>query len=107
MALYYFHLTDGATSLDDQGSDLPDLAAVRRAALATATEVLGGIKAGPAFWSGEPWKLWVTDGPNGAGATLLAMQFTATEADLRTQVKNPVAASDVHELMAAAAHKRS
>jgi hypothetical protein len=79
MALYYFHLTDGATSLDDQGSDLPDLAAVRRAALATATEVLGGIKAGPAFWAGEPWKLWVTDGPNGAGATLLTMQFTATE----------------------------
>jgi len=34
------------------------------------------------------------------------MQFTATETDLRTQQKKPVAASDVHELMAAPADKR-
>ena len=55
MALYYFHLTDGTTILDSEGSDLPDLAAVRRAAIAMTTDVLGGMKAGPAFWSGEPW----------------------------------------------------
>jgi hypothetical protein len=52
--------------LDSEGCDLPDLSAVRHAAIATTTEVLGGIKAGPTFWSGEPWKLWVTDEPNGA-----------------------------------------
>jgi hypothetical protein len=108
MALYYFHLTDGATSLDDQGSDLPDLAAVRRAALATATEVLGGIKAGPAFWAGEPWKLWVTDGPNGAGATLLTLQFAAIAGDVRAHDKKAaqLLAPDLHEIAAAAADKR-
>ena len=65
------------------GSDLPDLAAVRRAAIAMTTDVLGGIKAGPAFWSGEPWKLWVTDRPNGAGETLLTLQFAAIAGDVR------------------------
>jgi hypothetical protein len=96
MPLYYFHVTDGATILDDQGYDLPDLTAVRRAALATSVEVLGGIKAGPMFWSGEPWKLWVTDGPNGGGATLLTLQFAAAEGDVRAHEKNPVTASDLH-----------
>jgi hypothetical protein len=57
MALYYFHLKDGATILDSEGCELPDLTAVRRAAIATTTDVLGGMKGGPAFWSGEPWKL--------------------------------------------------
>jgi uncharacterized protein DUF6894 len=69
MARYYFHLRDGETILDGEGVDLPDLVAVRRAALATSTEILGSIKAGPAFWSGEPWTLRVTDGPNGGGQT--------------------------------------
>jgi hypothetical protein len=46
MALYYFHLKDGTTLLDSEGCDLPDLAAVRRAAISTTTEVLGGIKPG-------------------------------------------------------------
>src|SRR3954464_12444336 len=110
MALYYFHLKDGVTILDSEGCDLPDLAAVRCAAIATTTEVLGGIKAGPAFWSGEPWKLWVTDEPNGAGATLLTLQFAAIEADVRAHEEKPaqvvVAASDLQGIMAAAAAKR-
>jgi hypothetical protein len=109
MALYYFHLKDGATVLDSEGCDLPDLAAVRRAAIATTTEVLGGIKAGPAFWSGEPWKLWVTDRPNGAGATLLTLQFAAIEADVRADDDKAVLllAPDLHEIVAAAADKRT
>jgi hypothetical protein len=108
MALYYFHLKDGATILDGEGCDLPDLAAVRRAAIATTTEVLGGVKAGPAFWSGEPWKLWVTDGPNGPGATLLTLQFAAIAGDVRAHDKKAaqLLAPDLHEIAAAAAGKR-
>ena len=108
MALYFFHLKDGATLLDGEGCDLPDLAAVRRAAIATATEVLGGIKAGPAFWSGEPWKLWVTDRPNGAGATLLTLQFAAIAGDVRAHDNKTaeLLAPDLHEIVAAAANKR-
>jgi hypothetical protein len=96
LALYYFHVTDGATILDDHGSNLPDLAAVRRTALATSLEMLGGMKAGPMFWSGEPWKLWVTDEPNGGGATLLTLQFEAAEGELHAHEKNPVTAPDLH-----------
>jgi hypothetical protein len=108
MALYYFHLKDGATILDSEGSDLPDLAAVRRAAIATTTDVLGGMKGGPVFWSGEPWKLWVTDGPNGAGATVLTLQFSAIESDVRAHEKKPaqMAVLDLKEIMAVAADKR-
>jgi hypothetical protein len=83
---------------------LPDLAAVRRAALATSVEVLGGMKAGPMFWSGEPWKLWVTDKPNGDGTTLLTLQFAASESDVRASEN--VTASDLRETMAVAADKR-
>jgi hypothetical protein len=108
MALYYFHLEDGATLLDSEGCDLPDLAAVRRAAIATTTEILGGLKAGPAFWSGEPWKLWVTDRPNGAGATLLTLQFAATEGHVRAHDNRAaeLLAADLNEIVAAAADKR-
>jgi len=98
MARYYFHLRDGETILDGEGIDLPDLVAVRRAALATSTEILGSIKAGPAFWSGEPWTLWVTDGPNGGGANVLTLQFSVTEANMRASEK--VGASDLREIMA-------
>jgi hypothetical protein len=107
MPLYYFHLKDGATLLDSEGCDLPDLAAVRRAAIATTTDVLGGIKAGPAFWSGEPWKLWVTDGPNGDGATLLTLQFAAIEGDVRADNKKAaqLLAPDLHEIVVAAAEQ--
>src|SRR3954471_23930612 len=107
MALYYFHLKDGATILDGEGCDLPDLAGVRRAAIATTTEVLGGIKAGRAFWWGEPWQLWVTDGPNGAGAILLTLQFAAIEADVRADDDKAglLLAPDLHEMVAAAADK--
>jgi hypothetical protein len=108
MALYYFHLKDGATLLDSEGCDLPDLAAVRRAAIATTTEVLGGIKVGPAFWSGEPWKLWVTDGPDGTGATLLTLQFAAIAHEVRAHDNKAaqLLAPDLHEIVAAAAGKR-
>jgi hypothetical protein len=82
VSLYYFHLKDGCTIFDAQGSDLPDIAAVRRTALATTTEILGGMRAGPEFWSGEPWKLWVTDQPDGAGTTVLTLQFAAVESDI-------------------------
>jgi hypothetical protein len=51
---------------------------------------------------------WVTDGPNGAGATLLTLQFAAIEADVRAHEKKPAqaAVSDLKEIMAVAAEKR-
>ena len=77
MQRYFFHLEDGETILDEIGTELPDLAAVRHNALATTSDLLGGIKAGPDFWAGEPWKLWVTDQADGLGTTILTLRFSA------------------------------
>jgi hypothetical protein len=60
---------------------------VRRTAIATTAETLGGLQAGPEFWSGEPWKLWVTDQPDGAGTTVLTLQFAAVEGDMLPREK--------------------
>src|SRR4051795_8482442 len=89
MGLYYFHLKDGITILDSEGTDLPDLNAVRRTALATATEILGGMKTGPAFWSGEPWELWVTDQSEGRGTRVLTLQFAAVEGEMLIEKRSP------------------
>lgn len=40
MARYYFNIENGRHIDDDEGSDLPDLAAVRRLALRTMGELL-------------------------------------------------------------------
>ena len=89
MGLYYFHLKDGVTILDNEGTDLPDLAEVRRTALSIATEILGGMKAGRAFWSGEPWKLWVTDESDGGGNRVLTLQFAAVEGEMLIEKRSP------------------
>jgi hypothetical protein len=48
MARFFFHLRDGSDILlDPEGIELPDLAAVRKAALVTARDMLShGIKEG-------------------------------------------------------------
>jgi hypothetical protein len=41
----------------------------------------------PEFWSGEPWRLWVTDQPDGGGSTVLTLQFAAVEGDMLANAK--------------------
>jgi hypothetical protein len=57
-------------SLDEVGSDHSDVISVRKEAVRTFREFLN---LGPTdtLWTGEPWKLWVTDLPNDAGQTVL------------------------------------
>ena len=76
MPKYYFHLKDGHTELDEDGTELADLKAARREAVKFSGEVL---REGPgdSLWMGEPWRLWVTDQPNGAGTTLFTLNFSA------------------------------
>ena len=80
MPRYFFNIEDGRTTIDNVGSEHPDLQAARGEALVTGTETLcdGG---GPYLWSGQPWRLWVTDQPGGAGKTLFTLRFSATEGD--------------------------
>jgi hypothetical protein len=73
---YFFHVKDGKEMLDQEGVDLGDLNAVREEAVKASAELLGSLHENE-FWNGEPWKLWVTDKPNGAGKTLLTLTFSA------------------------------
>jgi|SRR5215218_1978750 len=73
---YFFHVKDGKEILDQEGVELLDLSGVKEEAIKASAELLGGLHE-EEFWNGEPWKLWVTDKPNGAGTTLLTLIFTA------------------------------
>jgi hypothetical protein len=78
MVLHYFHISNRHTTLDSDGTDLPDLAAVQEEALRACRELmwLGGSTS--ELWSGETWKVWVTDQPDGAGPTILTLELLAS-----------------------------
>ena len=80
MPRYYFHIHDGREILDDDGLELPDLAAAREMAILNSGEILKN-GAGPGMWAGEPWRMWVTDEPGGGGKTFFTLQFSATEGE--------------------------
>jgi hypothetical protein len=78
MPLYYFHLENGKAHLDDTGSDLRDLAAARNEALRAGSDLLrGGPSATDSLWTGSPWRMWVTDKPNGEGKIFFTLLFSA------------------------------
>jgi hypothetical protein len=76
LPLYYFNVEDGQRLLDDTGLELPDIAAARDEVVRTSGNLL---KAGPSspVWNGIPWRLWVTDQPNGEGKTFFTLRFSA------------------------------
>jgi hypothetical protein len=51
-------------------AEFPSVEAVKDNAVRASGEMLRGVNHGQDFWSGEPWKLWVTDGPKGTGKTI-------------------------------------
>ncbi len=70
MPRYFFNVYDSTDIKDDVGSDLPSMDAVRREAVRTAGELLrdgGSVD----LWSGEEWKMIVTDE---AGDEVLALR---------------------------------
>ena len=75
MNLYYFHVRDGHTILDNVGSLLPSIAAVKTEALKIASELIGSPRS--AHWDATPWHLWVTQEPNGEGKTLVTLDVIA------------------------------
>jgi hypothetical protein len=74
MALHYFHSSNGLTTLDDLGTDLPDLLSVRKEVLRALRELLV-LGSSDARWIGDPWRVWVTDQPNATGRTVLALEL--------------------------------
>jgi hypothetical protein len=79
MQRYYFHLENGQILLDDTGVELRDIATAEIQALRASSEL---FKAGPrvtaTLWNGTPWRMWVTDKPNGEGKTFFTLRFSAT-----------------------------
>ena len=77
MPRYYFHVEDGRSTLDDTGLELSDIAAARNEALRTTGDLLkGGPHSAATLWKGTPWRLWVTDRPNGDGKTFFTLCFS-------------------------------
>jgi hypothetical protein len=67
---------DGKRILDDVGQEFPDLSAVQTEALRASADLLKG---GPSVdvWDGTPWRMWVTDKPDGEGKTFFTLRFSA------------------------------
>ena len=76
MALHFFHFSDGHTTLDLVGTNHPELISVRKEAVRIFSELLNTALT-HTLWTGEPWKVWVTDQPNGTGRTVLTLEMNA------------------------------
>ncbi len=72
MPRWYFHVHDGKAAFrDPEGSELPDLAAARREALAAAHELLND-----GMLSGEDRRGWRVEIASEAGKPLIMVPFS-------------------------------
>ena len=81
---YHFHVHDGSTRVDADGTDLPDLQAARREALKRAGAIIGDAGARADF--GEEWRLEVTDH---AGLMLFRMDFVVAASPAAAHSRKP------------------
>jgi len=72
---YFFHVRDGRDYPDDEGSEFPDLPAVRAEAIRSSGEMLRDNKGVDDFWTGHDWTMNVTDE---AGQPVLTLRFSGT-----------------------------
>jgi hypothetical protein len=84
----FFHVSYGKMAWDSEGIELQNVAEARSAAVKLAGALLSDIDDGR-LWRGTPWRLWVTEGPNGTGNTVVALSFVAEygawDSDTRAQ----------------------
>jgi hypothetical protein len=77
MALHYFHIANGKTTLDRDGTDLPDAVSVRTEAVQAARELLN-LGQSEGLWNVKPWKVFVTNQPDGGGKVIATIEVTAS-----------------------------
>ena len=82
MPRYFFHVRDGTYIPDDEGVELPDIAAARIAAIRATGETLRDM--GSHSWNGTEWSMEVT---NEAGEMMFVLHFSA---DDRPAVREPI-----------------
>lgn len=75
MARYFFHTENGDRHSDEDGLELPDLAAVKREAITALAEMLKNR--GARFWENNSFRLIVTDE---AGLILYVLDVNGVEA---------------------------
>jgi hypothetical protein len=61
-------------------SELADREAARREAITAAADMLRD-GSGKVIWGGKPWRMWVTQEPNGTGKPLFTLRFSRPRAD--------------------------
>ncbi|MBD2749565.1 hypothetical protein IC232_23065 [Microvirga sp. BT688] len=74
MPRYFFHVNDGSSVRDSEGTELPDIYAAQDQAIRTSGEILRDM--GAEFWNGTEWKLKVTDESD---QVLFVLRFSAEE----------------------------
>ena len=89
MSRYYFHVRDGESFIDLQGTELPDLAAARREAVRFASSLLADKP--DKFWDSSEWTLRVADQTD---LTLFELTFFATESPAIPRVDAPPETGD-------------
>ena len=75
MPRYHFNIYDGITSIDREGTELPDIQAARREAIIFAGAVIEDT--GKRLKLGEEWRMEVTDDD---GLILFRLDFIVSEA---------------------------
>ena len=74
MNRYFFHLIDGQFLIDEVGTVLPDMSAVRAMGVQTSGEMLRDL--GQGAWTASEWQMHVTDK---AKHTVLRFRFSAED----------------------------
>jgi hypothetical protein len=76
MPAYFYHVDHGHLDLDEEGTELRDVADARHQAIDVLANILRN-GAGAAVLEGTPLTLWVTDGPGGTGHRLFSLRVSA------------------------------
>jgi hypothetical protein len=71
MPRFFFNIHDGTSFIDQKGTELPDLKAVRREAIQTTAKML---KDSADYWDGTEWRMDVL---NEAHEPVLQLTFSA------------------------------
>jgi hypothetical protein len=75
MPRYFFHIDDGVSVHDDEGTELENVTVAKCEAVKLAGQMI--CDAAGTFWDKEEWKLTATDE---GGLTLFCLHFVGVEA---------------------------
>jgi Domain of unknown function (DUF6894) len=70
------HIENDQPELDPEGTELADADRARSAALVLLGEMIRDTYR-YSRWNGDPWKVWVSDGPGGSGRVLFTVHLSA------------------------------